>query len=234
MGSTSSTSSSHRRRARRGAGDQLCGTILAAAKSLLAETGSADAVSIRAVADRVGVTPPSIYLHFADKDALIDAVVADVFTELHDAMSAASEDADLPPLERLCQQGLAYVRFVLRAPEHYRLATTSVHTKAGRADQVLQASAFAVFAETIVGCMRAGIFAEGDPTPVALELWAAAHGIASLLIAKPDLPWGDPMEVAYRVMRAAAVGRSVSDYLGDPDPAEFAAWHARLDRGQTE
>ena len=39
-------------------------------------------------------------------------------------------------------------------------------------------------------CMAAGIFAEGDPMPVTLQLWAAAHGIASLMIAKPFLPWG--------------------------------------------
>ncbi len=49
---------------------------------LLTETGSEDAVSIRAVAQRVGVSAPSIYLHFADKRALIDAVCEEVFEAL--------------------------------------------------------------------------------------------------------------------------------------------------------
>jgi len=46
------------------------------------ETGHAKAVSIRSVAQRVGVTSPSIYLHFADKDALLDAVCARYFERL--------------------------------------------------------------------------------------------------------------------------------------------------------
>ena len=61
--------------------------------------------------------------------------------------------------------------------------------------------------------------------PLALELWAAAHGIAALLIAKPYLPWGDPEVVAERVLRAAAMGHAVVDLLGgDPSVAEFVTW----------
>ena len=62
-----------RRRAPRGSGEQLREEILDATTELLLETGHAKAVSIRSVAQRVGVTPPSIYLHFADKDALADS-----------------------------------------------------------------------------------------------------------------------------------------------------------------
>ena len=60
--------------------------ILDATTELLLETGHAKAVSIRSVAQRVGVTPPSIYLHFADKDALLDAVCARYFEKLDEEM----------------------------------------------------------------------------------------------------------------------------------------------------
>ena len=63
-----------RRRAPRGRGGELRGEILQAAMSLLQETGDEAAVSVRGVAQRVGVSVPSLYLHFADKQALIDAV----------------------------------------------------------------------------------------------------------------------------------------------------------------
>jgi len=216
-----------RRRAARGSGEQLRGEILAAARKLLAATGSADAVSIRAVAELVGVTSPSIYLHFADKHALLDAVLVDVFTALDEKMNA-DLPPDLHPLERLCEQGMAYIRFALESPEHYRLATSSARTESGDVDIVLQTAAFAHFSQTVVACMEAGIFVVGDPTPVAIDLWAAAHGIASLLIAKPYLPWGDKEAVAYRILRAAGIGRSISDYLDAPEPTEFAAWRAAL------
>ena len=66
--------------------------ILDAATVLLLETGHAKAVSIRSVAERVGVTPPSIYLHFADKDALLDAVCARYFEKLDEEMQRAAAD----------------------------------------------------------------------------------------------------------------------------------------------
>jgi len=212
-----------RRRAPRGSGDQLRGEIIAAARDILAQHGSADAVSIRAVAAHAGVTPPSIYLHFADKDALLDAVAADLFAHIGEAMRVAAEGVE-HPLERLRRQGLACVRFARENAEVYRLAMMSMRTEAGDADEVIGTSAFQQITATIRDCMDAGIFAEGDPLPIALELWAAAHGIASLLIAKPYLPWGEPELVAERVLRAAALGHAVADLIGDPDVEKATAW----------
>jgi AcrR family transcriptional regulator len=222
-----------RRRASRGSGEQLRAEIVAATKELLASSASSEAVSIRAVADAVGVTSPSIYLHFADKDELIEAVVADVFAELDAAMVAAAAQVD-PPLEKLCAFGLAYVQFALEHPEHYRIATMSQLGNSGAAghiDHVLADSAFTHLMSTVRACMAAGIFAEGDPLPVTLDLWAAAHGVASLLIAKPFLPWGDKLEAANRVLRAAALGQAVNDLRGgNMTPADMDEWLSRQRR----
>ncbi len=218
------TSVRRRRRAPRGSGELLRGEIIAAARECLAQHGDADAVSIRAVAAHTGVTPPSVYLHFADKEALLDAVAADMFADIGAAMREAAQGVD-HPLERLRRQGLACVRFARENPEVYRLATMHVRTGAGSSDEVLRGSAFEQISATIADCMRAGIFAEGDPMPLALELWAAAHGIAALLIAKPYLPWGDPEVVAEHVLRAAAVGHAVVGRLGgDPSVPDIVTW----------
>ncbi len=64
-------SAGRRARSRKGEGRRLREEILDATEALLLETGAAEQVSIRAVADAVGVTPPSIYRHFPDKDTLI-------------------------------------------------------------------------------------------------------------------------------------------------------------------
>ena len=119
--SVTASTSSRRHRAARGQGEALRGEILAAARDLLAETGNQDAVSVRAVAERVGVTTPSIYLHFKDKDDLLDAVCAEVFEALGVALGEAAA-LDGTPVERLMAEGRAYVRFALDKPEHYRLA----------------------------------------------------------------------------------------------------------------
>ncbi|MEP7021268.1 MAG: TetR/AcrR family transcriptional regulator [Pseudonocardiales bacterium] len=216
-----------RRRAQRGSGEDLRAEIVAAAKSLLAKSASADAVSIRAVANAVGVTAPSIYLHFADKDDLLSAVVADVFTELDAAMLSAADEFT-EPMERMRAFGMAYVKFAISHPEHYRIAAMDPCPRPN-VDEVLATSAFEHFNETVKQCMDAGIFAEGDPLPITLELWAAAHGIAALMITKPYLPWGDVDEVIDRVLCAAAVGRAAADKIGgDVTPARATAWLATL------
>jgi AcrR family transcriptional regulator len=214
-----------RRRARRGSGERLRIEIIAAAKELLATSGRADGMSIRSVADAVGVTAPSIYLHFSDKDELLSAVVADVFTELDDAMVSAAEGLTLP-LARLRAFGMAYVNFAVAHPEHYRLATLDPSLRPD-VDAVLATSGFEHFNETVKQCMDGGIFADGDSLPVALELWSAAHGIAALLITKSYLPWGDPEEVVDRVLCAAALGRAVADRIGgEVTPARVTEWLA--------
>lgn len=220
------TAGTRRRRAARGRGEELRNEIVHAAKDLLGETGSADAMSIRAVAQRVGVTAPSIYMHFADKDALLDAVVSDVFAHLDTAIVSAAESVPADqPLERLRAQGLAYIRFAVEHPEHYRVATMEPCVVAPDVDDVIRAGAFAHFTETVADCMKAGIFAGDDPLPIALDLWTAAHGVASLMIAKPYLPWGEVEVIGDRALRAAAFGHAVGAVLGaDVTAAEFTAW----------
>ncbi|WP_043678668.1 TetR/AcrR family transcriptional regulator [Nocardia vulneris] len=214
-----------RSRSARGAGAQLRTEILDAATELLTRTGHADAVSIRAISQRVGVSAPSIYRHFADKDELIGAVVVQVFENLDAAIVAATDPA-ATPLTRMQQQGLAYVRFAREHPEQYRLATLPTESSSA-VDQVMTSGAFQHFSQTVQDCMDAGVFTSGDTLPVVLDLWAAAHGIASLLIAKPFIPWGDTEEVANRVLRAACIGHVVVDLIGaDPAPADLMDWLA--------
>ena len=80
-----------RARARRGDGERLRAEILAATERLLIQTGDQEAVSIRAIADAVGVTPPSIYLHFADKTELLFAVCEKHFEVLDRQLEDAGE-----------------------------------------------------------------------------------------------------------------------------------------------
>jgi len=201
-----------RRRAPRGSGDELRPQIVAAAKELMAAAATAEEVSIRAVATAVGVTPPSIYLHFEDKQALVTAVVTDVFEDLDRVMLAAVDDLD-DPLERLHAFGMAYVGFALDHPEHYRLATMDACPRPD-VDEVLAAGAFVHFSDAVQACLDAGIFAPADPIAITLDLWAAAHGAAALLVTKPYLPYGEPLLFADRVLRAAAYGHT----------ADLAAW----------
>jgi AcrR family transcriptional regulator len=208
-----------RRRAPRGSGEQLREEILDAATDLLLETGHAKAVSIRAVAQRVGVTSPSIYLHFADKDALLDAVCARYFEKLDEEMTRAA-DGQPSAIDVLRAQGLAYVRFATETPELYRIATMEEGSPGSDVDLTLNSSAFVHMRGSVEALIAAGIYPPGDPTMLALELWTAAHGVAAMLIAKPYLPWGDVEAFADRVLRAVCLGHIMSAIIDVATPPQ--------------
>jgi AcrR family transcriptional regulator len=193
MTTASPTTAGRRPRARKGEGAALRDEILGATERLLLETGSAEAVSIRAVADRVGVTPPSIYRHFADKNDLIFEVCAGHFAALDEVLATAREAVD-DPVDRLRSMGLAYIRFGLDNPEPYRILFM---TRADETPEEYQAvvlrdnAAFDQVRRCVQDCIDTGRFRPGftDAYGLALGFWARVHGLTSLLIAKPELPW---------------------------------------------
>lgn len=207
------TDNLRRRRAPRGSGDLLRDEILDAATELLLDTGHAKAVSIRSVAERVGVTPPSIYLHFQDKVALLDAVCARYFEKLDEEMQRVSA-AQSSTVEVLRAQGLAYIRFAIENPELYRIATMGEWRSGSNVDAALASSAFEHMCATVQALIDEGTFASSDATGIALELWSSAHGVASLLIAKPHLPFGDVEAFADKVLRAVFTGNMVTGLVG--------------------
>ena len=213
-------------RAPRGSGDRLRDEILDAATELLLETGHARSVSIRSVAQRVGVTPPSIYLHFADKDALMDAVCARYFEKLDPEMQRLAAE-HTSPVEVLRAQGLAYVRFAIQTPELYRIATMGEWRSGSNVDTTLTSSAFKHIRATVQTLTDDGTYRPDDPTTVALELWSAVHGVAAMLIAKPHLPFGDVEAFADRVLSSVFCGQLVMGYCGrDATPQKLVAWVA--------
>jgi AcrR family transcriptional regulator len=198
--------------------------ILDATTELLMQTGNAKAVSIRSVAQRVGVTPPSIYLHFANKDTLLEAVCARYFEKLDTEMQSAVVGKS-SPLEVLRAQGIAYVRFALQTPELYRIATMGGGRPGSDVDATLTSSAFMHMRDSVQSLMDQGCYPPGDVTAAALELWTAAHGVAAMLISRPYLPWGDVEKFAERVLSAMCCGRIVAGLVGeDATPQETLDW----------
>jgi AcrR family transcriptional regulator len=179
-----------RPRARKGEGELLREEILAATERLLIETGSEEAVSIRAVAKATGVTPPSIYRHFTDKTHLMFEVCARHFTAMDDAIQAAVADID-DPLLAMRARGRAYVRFGIENPEHYRIMFMGPsYETPDQWDDLLSTGAFANLVAGIEALVDAGIVDAGtDAFEAALHTWASIHGLTSLLVARPEMPW---------------------------------------------
>jgi AcrR family transcriptional regulator len=181
-----------RPRSRRGEGGTLRADLLAATERLMIETGSAESVSIRAIADAVGVTPPSIYLHFPDKDSLILAVCERHFEVFDSVIEEAGRSTD-DPVESLRRRGRAYVRFGLENPEPYRILFMTRTESTRQYDIVVGAGAraFQHLVDAVQRCIDAGAFRPADPMVAATGVWTAVHGVTSLLISMPGFPWPD-------------------------------------------
>lgn len=202
------TPTAPRPRSRRGEGERLREEILLAAEGLLMETASEDAVSIRAVAQAVGVTPPSIYRHFADKDMLLLEVCRHSFTRFAAAMEEAL-GAGTSAEDQMAALAGAYLRYARDYPEHYRLmfmARFELSAQAYAEEMVADGSAFELLlriAQQLIdeGRVRPEIAARG-PVHVGVLFWAPVHGLASLLVAKPGMLWGDVAALEHDLVAA--------------------------------
>lgn len=205
-----------RPRSRRGEGAQLRAEILDAAQGLLVETASEDAVSIRAVAERVGVTPPSIYRHFADKDRLLLEVCHHSFDQFAAALEGPAAATD--PVERITAVGRAYVHYALDFPEHYRImfmARFELSAQEYAEEMIRDESTFAVLLRTSQDLIDAGLvrpgLAERGALHVGIMFWSAVHGLASLFVAKPGLPWPDRDQLVEDLTDVAVNGITVAE-----------------------
>jgi AcrR family transcriptional regulator len=190
-----SVNTSPRQRNQRGQGARLREELIEAASGLLAEWGDPEQVSIRAVASAAGVTPPSIYLHFADRKSLLRAVVATRFGDFGRQLSGA-EAAGKDPYDALRRRCRAYFAFGREHPGHYRVlfSAAALGPKGigtyGKTDHP-GASSFIALVDAVQRCLDAGARPGGgrDSFFLAIQLWAWMHGLIDLRISKPEMPW---------------------------------------------
>jgi AcrR family transcriptional regulator len=149
-------------------------------------------VSVRAIADAAGVSPPAIYLHFPDKETLLFAVCERTFAAFAAYLEDAAAGID-DPIEALRARGRAYVRFGLERPESYRILFMGKSTGMPDGLEPARLPGHVAFNQLVAAVRRAidarALRGDLDPTMGALSIWTALHGVTSLLISLPDFPW---------------------------------------------
>jgi AcrR family transcriptional regulator len=137
--------------------------IVDAARELLEEEGP-DGLSMRRIADRIGIRAPSIYKHLPDKQALEAALMSATFEELADEFEAAIAGADDP----IAAIARAYRDYATRHPHLYRLTTERPLPR-----ELLTPGVEDRAARPLVEAV------DGD-RDAARALWAFAHGMTIL------------------------------------------------------
>lgn len=201
--------------------------IIDAAWEQIAAEG-ASALALRAIARKLGITAPAIYHYFADRDALITALIIDAYTSLGDSQMAARDAAPAEDLRgRLWATGIAYREWALLYPQRYQLIFgTPLPGYAAPFEQVFPSASRSFWALVSVveairqaGKLRAEGFPEAAPdhepalsvwqsyaggtadilsVSVATLIWARVHGLVSLEIAGNIPPFGAGGDALYR------------------------------------
>lgn len=166
--------------------------ILDAARELFVHEGFEN-VSMRKIAEKIEYSPTTIYLHFADKADLLDSVCEETLEKLENRL-AVFRDTTADPLERLKQGLRAYIEFGLEYPSDYRVAFLLEFKPFAEPDRCVRChdqgqKTFDHMRHNVRECMELGIFRQSDVEATSQALWAAIHGLTSLLILHPNFPW---------------------------------------------
>ena len=148
--------------------------LVAAGVALLAEAGT-DAVTLREIARRAGVSHGAPRRYFPTHQALLAAIAREGYRELETLVAGTIGDAGAEPRAALIEMGRRYVAFAGNAPGMFALMFRHdllTGNNIGLRDE--STPLFGVLVELLKRARRA------EPTAQAAALWAALHGIAQL------------------------------------------------------
>lgn len=186
-----------RKRNPRGQGDQLRTALMNAARELLLELGDQSKLSVRAVTARAGVSPNALYIHFATRDELLNAVMNASYQEWRAALNGAIPEG-AEPIEELRAYCHGYFQFAHERSGIFRVVFMTriregvpVPERDGPVGEDEGVDSFNDFLAIVTRCLPD----TADSFSQAVYLWAGLHGRVALSDAIPTFPW--PAEDEY-------------------------------------
>jgi len=140
-----------------------------------------DALTLRTIGLALGVSRTALYRHFADKRALLSAVATEGFRMLRERLLEAWGPGGVREFNAM---GIAYVRFAMANPPHYRVMFGGFVDNAPRDEELTReaTAAFQALVNALVALQKEGAVRKDDPLQLARFIWAAVHGISMLII----------------------------------------------------
>jgi len=152
----------------------------------MVEESGVNGLSLRKLAERVGVSRTAPYHHFKNKNELLCAIAIEGFEKWHKAAEAIFKQTDISPREKYRQFIYGYINYAADNPELYDLMFGRSIWKQNTATESLKAVAYPSFQSQVTMTkewQRLGFLPEGeDSLRLAQVTWGTMHGIARLLI----------------------------------------------------
>ena len=172
--------------------------ILEAAERIFVADGY-EGATIRKIADAVGVSSTALYMHFRDKDEILNEICLNALRALLEQNSEiAARPIDAPTRLRVLLK--AYVKMGLEHPNAYHVAFCMAQRPSESPTQAAVAEIGAQCYERYSGVVReiaetGRLKAPRGVDAVAQAAWAACHGLVALIIARPNVKWADADEL---------------------------------------
>ncbi|HTH16183.1 MAG TPA: TetR/AcrR family transcriptional regulator [Magnetospirillum sp.] len=185
--------------------------ILEAAQELF-DTAGIDAVSMRALGARVGLTASALYAYFPAKIDLLRALWWDGLDDLHARMLRLSQ-SEPDPIAAIRGLGLAYVDFGLENPARFRvlfMADQGAFAEELRAAGIYHDS-YRLFRERVSEAIDQGRLRPSDPDLCAQALWAGVHGAVNLINSAASFPFVSPALLAATTLDALLAGLTLKE-----------------------
>ncbi|RPJ85525.1 MAG: TetR/AcrR family transcriptional regulator [Acidobacteria bacterium] len=174
--------------------ERLREKILDAARDLFTAFGY-EAVTMRKIAEKIEYSPTTIYLHFADKNALLRELCSTDFLTLASRFQVLQAESD--PIQRLRGIAAAFLRFAQELPNHYRMMFMTPHPPVSVDERAIEKGnfeedAWAFVKGSVAEAQQAGLLRGDLPSGTVAQLFfAGLHGIAALHITASNDPWID-------------------------------------------
>ncbi len=157
-------------------------SIVEAARDLLAEGGPAR-LSMRQVADRVGVSAAALYRYFENKEALVRQVIGQAFLRFGEYLERAAGTQPRGSLERVQALGEAYLEFATENEAYFRVLFSIQRDDPRALEDIPEGGGFDLLREAVEDAIESGAMRPVQPELVALYLWSVAHGVMTIALA---------------------------------------------------
>jgi len=140
-----------------------------------------DALTLRTIGVRLGVSRTALYRHFTDKRALLSSVATEGFRLLTERLLNAWKAGGIRGFNAM---GVAYIRFAMGNPSHYRVMFGGFVDDGPRDDDLMREStaAFQALVDAILALQQEGAVRKDDALQLAQFIWAVVHGVSMLII----------------------------------------------------
>ncbi len=156
--------------------------LLAASVDLISQQGI-QSLSLRKLAQLIGVSHTSCYHHFKDKDALLAAVAEQGFMQISEGLTLIMQNPETPILDKLKLAVSGYVTFAVKNATQYELMFGRDLWQGENHDQFQRVAkdSFRQYVHLFEQFQQQGILAPSEnPLRIAQLLWSTLHGLAKL------------------------------------------------------